>query len=117
MYDRKVRMYDRKVRIGARLANGEVVYLGQCVLHQLGFSALAGKFREKRKCARSYSEGARLAGVAHGGIWKEDGQGVLGGLWLKQNSTGRGSSGGLRSMCPSHLSWAIPQCHQKIDEN
>jgi len=40
-------MYDRKVRIGARLANGEVVYLGQCVLHQLGFSVLAGKFREK----------------------------------------------------------------------
>ena len=70
-------MYDQKVRIGARLANGKVLYLGQCVLHQLTLSLSAGKFRAK-EIAPNPEEDTRLAGVAHGGIWKEDGRSVGG---------------------------------------
>ena len=56
------------MRIGAQLANGKVFDLGQCVL------CLFGKFREKG-IVPSPAEDARLAGVAHGGTWREDGQG------------------------------------------
>ena len=66
--------YDRKVRIGAQLANGKVFYLGQCVLGLFWMSASTGNFREK-EIVPSPEEDARLSGVAHGGTWKEDGQG------------------------------------------
>ena len=56
------------MRIGAQLANGKVFDLGQCVL------CLFGKFREKG-IVPSPAEDARLAGVAHGGPWREDGPG------------------------------------------
>ena len=38
-------------------------------------SVSTGKFREK-EIVPSPEEDARLAGVAHGGTWREDGQGV-----------------------------------------
>ena len=66
--------YDRKVRIGAQLANGKVFYLGQCVLGLFWMSASTGNFREK-EIVPSPEEDARLAGVAHGETWREDGQG------------------------------------------
>lgn len=44
--------YDRKVRIGAQLPNGEVFYLGQCVLCLLWMSVATGKFREKDSKSR-----------------------------------------------------------------
>ena len=66
--------YDRKVRIGAQLANGKIVYLGQCVLCLLWMSVSTGKFREK-EIVPSHEEDARLAGIAHGGTWRGDGQG------------------------------------------
>ena len=74
MNSKKITTYDRKVRIGAQLANGKVFYLGQCVLCLLWMSVSTGKFREK-EIVPSHEEDARLAGVAHGGTWREDGQG------------------------------------------
>ena len=62
------------MRIGAQLANGKVFYLGQCVLGLFWMSVSTGKFREK-ETAPNPEEDARLSGVAHGGTWKEDGQG------------------------------------------
>ena len=66
--------YDRKVRIGAQLANGKVFDLGQCVLCLFWMSGSTDKFREK-EIVPSPAEDARLAGVVHGGPWREDGPG------------------------------------------
>ena len=71
---RKEFTYDRKVRIGAQLANGKVFDLGQCVLCLFWMSGSTDKFREK-EIVPSPAEDARLAGVAHGGPWREDGPG------------------------------------------
>ena len=74
MNSKKRTTYDRKVRIGAQLANGKVFYLGQCILGLFWMSASTGNFREK-EIVPSPEEDARLAGVAHGETWREDGQG------------------------------------------
>ena len=62
------------MRIGAQLANGKVFDLGQCVLCLFWMSGSTDKFREK-EIVPSPAEDARLAGVAHGETWREDGQG------------------------------------------
>ena len=74
MNSQKITLHDREVRIGIPLENGKVVDLGQCVLYLLWMSVSTGKFREK-EIAPNPEEDARLSGVAHGGTWKEDGQG------------------------------------------
>ena len=63
------------MRLGAQLASGKVFYLGQSVLYLLWMSVSTGKFREK-EIAPNPEEDARLSGVAHGGTWRDDGQGV-----------------------------------------
>ena len=75
MNSKKRTTYDRKVRLGAQLASGKVFYLGQSVLYLLWMSVSTGKFREK-EIAPNPEEDARLSGVAHGGTWRDDGQGV-----------------------------------------
>ena len=94
--------YDRKVRIGAQLTNGKSSILGNAFYVCSGCLCQLVNFVKKKNCVQS-----RGGGLTR---WRCSRRNMEGGRAGRRGECGsnktlrRGSSAGVRSMCPSHLS-------------